>query len=175
MLNCESALFILSVSLREHLLLILKLMMKIQHSNVCINIMKFSKGRRSGKKTCSTSNSKKITLSIRIVLLPRVKIQSIIIILRVVTPLRKEKPLSREQIGCTRNGEWERIRFLSRDGNCKLKKTRWRNLLFQTINSSLQSHLASTISCTQLPISRPTPRRKILIANRGLMNYIARL
>lgn len=175
MLNCESALFILSVSPREHRLLILKLMMKILHSNVCINIMKFSKERRSGKKTCSTSNSKKITLSIQIVLSPRVKIQSIIIILRDVILLLKEKLLSREQIGCIRNGEWERIKFRSRDGNCKLKKTRWRNLLFQTINSSLQSHPASTISCTQLPISRLTPRKKMLIANRGLMNYIARL
>jgi hypothetical protein len=55
-----------------------------------------------------------------------------------------------------------------------LKKTRWRNLLFQTINSSLRSHPASTISYTQHPISPPTLLRKMLIATRGLTNYIAR-
>lgn len=174
MWNCVSVLFIQNVSPREHHLLILKLMMKIQHSNVCTNIMKFSKGRKSGKKTCSTSNSKKIILSIQIVLSQRVKIRSTIIILRVATPLQREKHQSREQIGCIRNGEWEKIRFRWRDGNFKLKKTRWRNLLFQTINSSLRSHPASTISYTQLRISHLTPLRKMLIATRGLTNYIAR-
>ncbi len=173
MWNCVSVLFIQNESPREHHLLILKLMMKIQHSNVCTNIMKFSKGRRSGKKTCSTSNSKKIILSIRIVRSQRVKIQRTIIILRVGTPLQREKPQSREQRGCIRNGEWEKIRFRWRDGNFKLKKTRWRKLLFQTINSSLRSHPASTTSCTQHPISPPTLHRKMLIATRGLMNYIA--
>lgn len=151
--------------------------MKIQHLNVYTNIMKFSKGRRSGKKTCSTSNSKKTTLSIRIGHSPRVKIQStIIIILRDAILLRKGKPRSRELTGCTRNGGWERIRFRWREGSCKLKKTRWRSLPFQTINSSsLQSHPANTTSCTQLPISHLIQRRRETLIARGLTNYIARL
>lgn len=173
MWNCVSALFIQNASPREHPLPILKPMMKMQHSSVCTNIMKSSKERRSGKKTCSTSNLKKIILSIQIGHQPRVRIQSTII-LRVAIPLVKEKPLSRELTGCTRNGGWEKIRFLWRGVNCKSKKTRWRSLPLQTINNSHPSHPASTISCTQLPINRLTPLRETLIANRELTNYIAR-
>jgi len=173
MWNCVSALFIQNASARVHLFPILKPMMKMQHLTVCTNIMKSSKERRSGKKTYSTSNSKKIILSIQIGLPQRVRIQSTII-LRVAIPLVKEKLRSRELTGCTKNGGWERIRFLWRGGNCKLKKTRWRSLPLQTINSSHPSHPASTISCTQLPINRLTPLRGTLIANRELTNYIAR-
>ena len=174
MWNCESALFIQSALLRVRHLLILKPMMKMLLSNVYTSIMSFNRGRRSGKKTCLTSNSKKTTLSIPIGSLPRVKIPSTIIILREETLQLKEKLQSSEQTGCTKSGGWERIRFLWRDVNFKLKKTKWRNWHFPTINSSHPNHLANIISCTQPQINLLTLHKGMRIA-KELMNYIAQL
>ena len=107
-----------------------KLMMIIsrRHMKDCTSTTRCSKGRKSGKKTCSINNSKKIIHS-TLTESQKLRTPSTCIIMEVEIVRQREKPPRWELTGCIKNGGCVRIRSLWKEGNFKLKKIKWRKWL----------------------------------------------